>query len=67
MKILQDGQGRGRFRIRSKDNSYKWMDINGRITHDSDSNKRMILVSRDITKEKGIEQKLKEKNKELIK
>lgn len=56
-KALKEGQGRGQFRMRSKDNSYKWMDVNGRVTFDSDGNQRILLVSRDITREKEIEQK----------
>ncbi|MFX1313887.1 MAG: PAS domain S-box protein [Promethearchaeota archaeon] len=57
---LKEGQGRGQFRMRSKDNSYKWMDVNGRVTYDSNGNQRILLVSRDITREKEIEHKLKE-------
>ncbi|MFX0024117.1 MAG: PAS domain S-box protein [Candidatus Hermodarchaeota archaeon] len=59
-KALKEGQGRGQYRMRTKENSYKWLDVNGRVKFDSDGNQRILLVSRDITKEKEIEQKLKE-------
>ena len=59
-RTLRDGQGRGQFRMRSKDNLYKWMDANARVTSDSDGNQRILMVSRDITREKEIEKKLKE-------
>ena len=59
-RTLKEGQGRGQFRMRSKDNSYKWMDANARVTSDSEGNRRILMVSRDITREKEIEQKLKE-------
>ncbi|MHA2338338.1 MAG: PAS domain-containing sensor histidine kinase [Candidatus Hodarchaeales archaeon] len=67
IKILSEGQWRRQFRIRLKNNTYRWMDINGKTTFDSDGNQRMVLVSRDITKEKETEEKLKEKNIELEK
>ncbi|MFX1277997.1 MAG: PAS domain S-box protein [Promethearchaeota archaeon] len=59
-EALKEGQGRGQYRMRTKDNSYKWMDVNGRVTFDSNGNKRILLVSRDITREKEIEIKLRE-------
>ncbi|MFX1420447.1 MAG: PAS domain S-box protein, partial [Promethearchaeota archaeon] len=59
-KALKEGQGRGQYRMRTKSNLYKWLDVNGRVTFDSDGNQRILLVSRDITREKEIEQKLKE-------
>ncbi|MFX1278002.1 MAG: PAS domain S-box protein [Promethearchaeota archaeon] len=65
LKTLKEGQGRGQFRIRLKNNSYKWMDINGKVTIDSEGNKKMILVSRDITEEKEIVKRLKESKQEL--
>lgn len=64
-RTLKKEHGRGQFRIRSKDNSYKWMDINGRLTFDKDGNQRILLVSRDITQEKEMELKIIEQNKDL--
>ncbi|MFW9829238.1 MAG: PAS domain S-box protein, partial [Candidatus Thorarchaeota archaeon] len=66
-KNLREGQGRGKFKIRTKDNSYKWMDVNGRALIDSEGNQRILIVSRDITKEKEIEKRLRESELELKK
>ncbi len=57
-KALKEGQARGQYRMRTKDNLYKWIDVNGRVTFDSDGNQKILLVSRDITREKEIEKKL---------
>ena len=51
-KTLKEGEGRGEFRMRAKDNSYQWMSVNGRVTNDSEGNRMILLVSRDITREK---------------
>lgn len=64
-RTLRKDRGRGQFRIRAKDNTYKWMDVNGRISSDIEGNERILLISRDITKEKEAELKIKEHVKDL--
>jgi len=59
-KTIKEGEGRGEFRMRAKDNSYQWMSVNGRVSYDSEGNQMILLVSRDITREKQAEQKLHE-------
>ena len=59
-QTLKEGEGRGQFRLHSKDGTYKWLDSNSRLTYDPKGQKKILIVSRDITKEKDIERKLKE-------
>ncbi len=59
-EALKTGEGLGEFRLKRKDGSYIWLEVNARIVHDKNGETNAILVSRDITNRKLIEKKLKE-------
>ncbi|MBA7671575.1 Sporulation kinase E [subsurface metagenome] len=59
-EALKTGEGFGEFRLRRKDGSYVWLEANAKIINDEKGETKAILVSRDITKRKLIEEKLKE-------
>ena len=68
IKIFQEavktGEGFGEFRMRRKDGSYVWLETNAKIINDEKGETKAILVSRDITKRKLMEEKLKESEKQ---
>ncbi|TFG29969.1 MAG: PAS domain-containing sensor histidine kinase [Promethearchaeota archaeon] len=59
-KAKESGEGFGGFRLRCKDGSYVWLEVNAKIVHNKKGEPNAILVSRDITNRKLIEEKLKE-------
>ena len=60
-KLIRNGAGSVEFRMRCKDNSYIWVEANGKILIDDESRElKMLLVTRDIDKRKKLELKLKE-------
>ncbi|MCK4380974.1 MAG: PAS domain S-box protein [Candidatus Lokiarchaeota archaeon] len=59
-EALKNGEGFGEFRLRRKDGSYVWMEVNARIIVDKKGETKAVLVSRDINERKLIEEKLKQ-------
>ncbi len=64
-KIIEKGEGFGEFRLRCKDGSYVWLEVNAKIVNDNNGEVNAVLVSRDITERKLIEEKLKESEKKF--
>ncbi|MFX1257616.1 MAG: PAS domain S-box protein [Promethearchaeota archaeon] len=58
-KVFENGKGIGEVRIKSKDGTYKWIESKGKV-YVENGEKKLILISRDITKRKNAEQKLKD-------
>ena len=58
-EALKTGEGFGEFRLRCKDGSYVWLEANAKIINDGNGKTKAILVSRDITKRKLMENELK--------
>ncbi|MHA1279055.1 MAG: PAS domain S-box protein [Candidatus Helarchaeota archaeon] len=54
------GGGTGEARIRIKDGSYRWFETKGASFTDITGKKKALIISRDITKRKEAEQKLRE-------
>ncbi len=54
------GIGHGEFRMRCKNGSYAWLEVSGKRIYDKNNKARLILISRDISEKKMIEQKLKD-------
>jgi len=54
------GEGRTEFRYKKKDGTWIWLDMRGKKFIDTNGEPKGILISRDITKHKLAEQKLKE-------
>jgi len=59
-EALKNGEGFGEFRLRHKDGSYVWMEVNAKIIVDKKGETKAVLVSRDINERKLIEEKLKQ-------
>lgn len=59
-EALKNGEGFGEFRLRRKDGSYVWMEVNAKIIVDKKGETKAVLVSRDINERKLIEEKLKQ-------
>ena len=59
-KAIEAGGGFGEFRLRCKDGSYVWLEVNAKIVNDKNGETNAVLVSRDITVRKLMEEKLKE-------
>ncbi|MHA1269889.1 MAG: PAS domain S-box protein [Candidatus Helarchaeota archaeon] len=53
-------------RFKKKNNGYIWLESKGKLFINRDKEKRILFISRDITKLKNILDELKNKNKELI-
>lgn len=58
-KAVKEGHGRGTWRMRKKDGKYVWIEADGKVTKDSSGNTIVIVVSRDITKRKELEEKIR--------
>ncbi|MFX1437724.1 MAG: PAS domain S-box protein [Promethearchaeota archaeon] len=63
-KTFKTGVGYGESRIKCKDGNYKWLESRGKIFK-VNGKKKLILISRDVTERKQIEQKLKESEKKF--
>jgi PAS domain S-box-containing protein len=61
---FKSGVGFGETRIKCKDGNYKWLESRGKI-NTVNGKKKLILISRDITDRKKIEQKLKTSEEKL--
>ncbi len=59
-KGFNEGEGVGVIRIRNKKGVYVWLEIKGKAFINKDGNTKGIMISRDITKRKKAEEKLKE-------
>lgn len=59
-KGFNEGEGVGVIRIRNKKGGYTWLEISGKAFINKDGNTKGITISRDITKRKKAEEKLKE-------
>lgn len=64
IKALRDGfkygEGRNEFRVRHKDGDYIWLEHKGKVFIDTDGEKKAIIISRDISERKKVEQIVKE-------
>ena len=58
-EALKTGNGFGEFRLRRKDGTYIWLEINAKIIVDKNGETKAVLVSRDIHERKLMEEKLK--------
>ena len=59
------GKEKGVFRVKHKDGHYLWVEVKGKLFFNNDNELKVIMISRDITKRKKAEEKLKILNKEL--
>ena len=57
---FKHGKGSGEFRFRHKDGHWLWLEGSGQRFSDSIGNMKAIIISRDITKRKIADEKLKE-------
>jgi len=64
-KGYQTGKGSGEFRFRNKDGDYIWLEMNGTIFTNEIGEKKALVISRDITKRKISEIKLRESEFQL--
>lgn len=65
-KAIKEGKGKAEIRLKSKDGSYKYFESQGKTLKEKD---RYLIISRDITEKKKVEQKLvkiKEKLEEKL-
>ncbi len=64
IKIFKDtleiGIWNGEFRMRHKDGSFFWVEMSGKRIYDKNNKAKLIVISRDISERKLIEQKLRE-------
>ena len=64
IKIFKDslkiGIWNGEFRMRHKDGSFFWVEVSGKRIYDQNNKAKIIVISRDISERKLIEQKLRE-------
>jgi len=58
-KALKIGTGNGEFRIRRRDGSYIWLEASGKRIYDKNKKSKLIIISRDISERKLMEQKLR--------
>ena len=69
IKMLKEGRKAGKekgvFRVKHKDGHYLWVEVKGKLFFNNDNELKVIMISRDITKRKKAEEKLKILNKEL--
>ena len=69
VKLFQDalktGNGFGEFRLRWKDGTYIWLEINAKIIVDKNGETKVVLVSRDIHEWKLMEEKLKKSEEKV--
>ena len=54
------GEGEGELRFRKKNGDYIWIETRGRTFIDKDGENKALLISRDITNRKQVEQELKD-------
>ncbi len=59
------GEGAAELRLKDKAGNYHWLEIRGRTFVDTDGKKKGLVISRDITKRKEAELKLKESEQNL--
>lgn len=66
-KLFEYGESISEYRIKFKDNEYKWIRSKGKVIEYSSEGKPLKVVgtSEDITDRKSVEQELKVKNKQL--
>jgi PAS domain S-box-containing protein len=59
-RAINLGAGLIESRIRKKDNTYMWTETKGQSFIDKDERTKFLLITRDVTEHKAIEQKLKD-------
>ncbi len=59
------GKGRMQFRFKHKDGYWVWLESRGKTFLDIDGGKKDLIISRDISNQKELENELKERIKEL--
>jgi PAS domain S-box-containing protein len=57
-KILRKGKGTHQTRIKTRDGSFKWLEVTAKNFFDSQGIKKILEISRDITDRKNIEKSL---------
>ena len=62
---IKKGEGNLEFRMNKKDNDYLWVNANGKVIKDFNGNEKILMILRDITKQKTLEQKLTQSQKSL--
>lgn len=55
-KILEIGEGRDEFRIKRKDGTHVWIEILGRTFIDKDKMEKILVIGRDISERKMLEE-----------
>ncbi|MEQ9438973.1 MAG: PAS domain S-box protein [Cyclobacteriaceae bacterium] len=62
---IDQEKGYIRYRIRTKDGGYRWMDGNWRFVEDTQLGKKIMVISRDVTEEVKVREEL-EKHREYF-
>jgi PAS domain S-box-containing protein len=66
-KNIKKGEGNLEFRINKKDGNFIWVNVNGKVIKDFNGNEKILMILRDITKQKSLEQKLTQSQNSLKK
>ncbi|MFX0071487.1 MAG: PAS domain S-box protein [Candidatus Hermodarchaeota archaeon] len=66
-KNIKMGEGNLEFRIKKKDENYLWVNAIGKIIEDFNGEAKILMILRDITKQKNLEQKLTQSQNSLKK
>ena len=56
-QVFKTGEGIGEARVRRKNGSYLWVELNGRSFVDKDGKQRLLGIVRDISERKALEEK----------
>ncbi len=59
LQAFKEGIQNHQLRIRHKNGNYLWLETNGYVYTDTKGNKKLLLISRDITHIKNVEQNLR--------
>ncbi|MFX1277966.1 MAG: PAS domain S-box protein [Promethearchaeota archaeon] len=60
MKGKETGTGSEELRIRRKDGTYSWFEVQGQLFKDRNEEQKALLISRNITERKNFEEQLRE-------
>ena len=59
------GEGNAEIRIKNKKGLFRWVEVKGRTFHTTSNEKKALLIARDITERKIIQQELQKSEREI--